>query len=162
MCTNAWQHRVILVTSTHGKANGHKRPGFTNQQTVIITCNHHPKPNVHTSAAAKRLCMHMQASKQNCLAAMETQQTTMRAWARQAHKPTDDQTFGSASRQVVLAAQPTPKGSPKMLGQFPCDQRGRQRRALGQNHAAAPQRRPRAREPFFSLKRSVTAHKRLV
>ena len=43
----------------------------------------------------------------------------MRACVRQDHKPTDDQKFGSASRQVVLAVQPTPKGSPKMLGQFP-------------------------------------------
>ena len=69
------------------------------------------------------------------------------------HKPTDSAS-GSASRQVVLAAQANTNSTtayrkaPRCLDNFPCDQRGRQRRALGQNRAAAPQRRPPGREPF--------------
>ena len=83
----------------------------------------------------------MQASK--CLAAMETQQTGMRVCVR---RPTNQHIFGSASRQVVLAVQPTPKGSPKMLGQFPLRPTGAAEACAGPESccgSAAPTASPR-------------------
>lgn len=146
--------------STHGKANGHKRPGFTNQQTVIITCNHHPKPNVHAAAATKRLCMHMQASKTVSLPWRRSRRPCELGYERPTNQQTTRHSAAHHGKSYSQRSQHQQQ-APRCLDNFPCDQRGRQRRALGQNHAAAPQRRPRAREPFFSLECSVTAHKRL-
>ena len=89
--------------------------------------------------------MHMQASKTVSLPWRRSRQA-MRAWVRQAHKPTDDQTFGSASRQVVFAAQPTPTTSPKMLGQFPLRPTGAAEACAGPESccgSAAPTASPR-------------------
>ena len=142
------------------KPTATSRSGFTNSMLpshhhVIITEN----PMDTQPPAAKRLCssMHMQASKlSRCHGDTADRWPCELAYDSGPHKPTDSAS-GSASRQVVLAAQANTNSTtayrkaPRCLDNFPCDQRGRQRRALGQNRAAAPQRRPRAREPFLRV-----------
>lgn len=132
------------------KPTATSRSAFTN---VTSRHRHHQRINVHAATAAKPnvsacICKqanvslpwrHSTAAERPCELACVRQTT---------HKPTNIRQRITASSRSAAKHQQT---SPKMLGQFPpATKRGRQRRALGQNRAAAPQRRPRAREPFSS------------
>ena len=161
MCTNAWQHRVILVTVHMEKptATSDLASQINKQSSlhVIITQNptytqqQQPNASACICKQAKLSRCHGDAAEGHASLGTKGPQTNRRPDIRQ-------RITASSSR----SAANTNSKAPRCLDNFPCNQRGRQRRALGQNHAAAPQRRPRAREPFFSLECSVTAHKRLV
>ena len=157
--THGRQYHEILVDGTHG-ANGHKP-----------LCLHEANKSSSASASSEKptytqlqrnvsaYIVHATSSKQR-LAAMETQSghntvcgalpcESLRTTISLVHNQQQAKAFGIASRQVLAVQQ---EQVPRCLDKFPLQPTGRQRRALGQNHAAAPQRRPRGREPFRSAR----------
>lgn len=78
-------------------------------------------------------------------------------------RPTNQQTFGSASRQVLAVQPNTNRQAPRCLDNFPCNQTGAAEACAGPESccgSAAPTASPRTL--FQRLLRCVTAHKRLV
>jgi hypothetical protein len=130
------------------------KPTATSRSAFTDSLSRHlnQRINVRAATAAKpnvSACICKQASK--CLAAMETQRcsrTTMRACLRTTDDPQTNRHSATHHGKFSQCSQtPTDKAQDAWTIS-PATKQGRQRRALGQNRAAAPQRRPRAREPF--------------
>ena len=65
--THAWEHREILVNSIHARKGQRPQAALASQtkQTVIITCNHHPKTHrTRSSSSSNQMSLHAYASKQ--------------------------------------------------------------------------------------------------
>lgn len=149
----ALEHGEILVDGTH-EANGHK-PLCLHRSNKPPSRHHHQRINVHAATAAKRFCRHMQASKQ--IMSRCHGDAALTRWRRDAsslacvRRPTKQQPFGTASRQVVLAVVQSRQHQqqvkpPRCLDKFPLRPTGAAEACAGPESScgsAAPTARPR-------------------
>jgi hypothetical protein len=138
-------HHEILVDGNH-EANGHKPlclHGFIKSSSS--SKNQRTRSN---SSQTKRLCMHMQASKQmsRCHGDTALQQNDHASLLAYDGRPTNQQTFGNTSRQVLAVQPNTNRQGPRCLDNFPCNQTGAAEACAGPESccgSAAPTARPR-------------------